>query len=95
MKFNTFLNKLKTKENAALVEAIEDGYNSMHESENMNVQELATKHNVDISVINDQLEKGVEVEMEHTNDNKESERIALDHLDEDPMYYTKLIKAGL
>ena len=38
----------------------------------------------------DQLRMGVKVEMEHTNDRKKSREIALDHLTEDPKYYTKL-----
>lgn len=42
-----------------------------------------------------QLKMGIKVEMEHTKDKKISERIALDHLAEDPLYYTKLKKAGL
>ena len=43
----------------------------------------------------DQLEMGIKVEMEHTNDRKVAEKIALQHLAEDPQYYTKLTKAGL
>jgi len=42
-----------------------------------------------------QLATGIQVEMEHTNDPSVAEEIALDHLTEDPEYYTKLIKAGL
>lgn len=38
---------------------------------------------------------GVQSEMEHTNDIKIAKKIALDHLKEDPKYYTKLAKAGL
>lgn len=42
-----------------------------------------------------ELETGISVEMEHTDDPDEAKRIALDHLAEDPEYYTKLGKAGL
>jgi hypothetical protein len=42
-----------------------------------------------------QLSIGVQVEMEHTNDPEIAQEIAMDHLTEDPEYYTKLIKAGL
>lgn len=38
----------------------------------------------------DQLVQGVGVEREHTDDPLEAARIALDHLGEDPFYYTKL-----
>jgi hypothetical protein len=42
-----------------------------------------------------QIKKGIEVEMEHTNDPKVALKIALDHIKEDPKYYDKLTKAGL
>jgi hypothetical protein len=42
-----------------------------------------------------ELSIGVQVEMEHTNDDKIATEIAMDHLTEDPEYYTKLVKAGL
>ena len=42
-----------------------------------------------------QLAIGVQVEMEHTNNEKIATEIALDHLTEDPEYYTKLVAAGL
>lgn len=38
------------------------------------------------------LERGIEVEMEHTNDRSVAAEIAKDHLTEDPMYYKKLRK---
>lgn len=42
-----------------------------------------------------QLRRGIEVEMEHTNSKTKAKEIAMDHLVEDPKYYTKLDKAGL
>jgi hypothetical protein len=39
-----------------------------------------------------QLEKGIKVEMEHTKDKSKAKEIAMDHLYEDPKYYTKLKK---
>jgi hypothetical protein len=39
-----------------------------------------------------ELKKGRKVEMEHTKNKLEAEKIALDHLKEDPNYYTKLEK---
>lgn len=39
-----------------------------------------------------QLEMGMKVEMEHTDDKDKAKEIALDHLWEDPKYYTKLSK---
>lgn len=43
----------------------------------------------------DELAKGVKVEMEHTNSARVAKEIAMDHLTEDPEYYTKLIQYGL
>ena len=43
----------------------------------------------------EQLNIGIEVEKEHSNDIKTRKKIAVDHLTEKPNYYTKLIKAGL
>ena len=42
-----------------------------------------------------ELSLGVQVEMEHTNDPEIAKEIAMDHLTEDPAYYTKLVRAGL
>jgi len=42
-----------------------------------------------------QLSIGIQVEMEHTNDLDIAKEIAMDHLTEDPQYYTKLVAAGL
>lgn len=39
-----------------------------------------------------QLKKGIKIEMEHTNDREKAEEIALDHLSENPKYYTDLEK---
>jgi hypothetical protein len=43
----------------------------------------------------EELKKGIEVEKEHTDNPKIALKIALDHLDEDPKYYSKLATLGL
>jgi len=48
-----------------------------------------------LDVDQEELKKGIAVEKEHTSDPVKAEEIALDHLAEDPEYYTKLDKAGL
>lgn len=68
-------------------EAVKEGI-----SGKMTPEEIAKKHNVSIEEINKQLEKGIKVEKEHTDDEKEAERIALDHLFEIPDYYDRLDK---
>lgn len=42
-----------------------------------------------------ELEAGIAVEMEHTDDKAEASRIARQHLQEDPHYYRKLFKAEI
>ena len=42
-----------------------------------------------------QLSTGIQIEMEHTNDTGVAQSIAMDHLTEDPKYYSKLVAAGL
>jgi hypothetical protein len=39
-----------------------------------------------------QLRRGTEVELEHTSSRAIAQRIAMDHLTEDPKYYRKLAK---
>lgn len=58
-------------------------------------QQLAKKHGVSVDHIISQLKKGIKVELEHTSNKTVAKEIASDHLDEDPNYYTKLLKANL
>jgi hypothetical protein len=55
-------------------------------------ESIATKHKVPLDTVFRQLEIGIDVEKEHTTDKKVAREIALDHLGEDPKYYTKLVK---
>ena len=59
-------------------------------SASMSLRDIAKKHNVDIELIKSELKKGIKVEKEHTADIKIAKEIAMDHLVEDPKYYTKL-----
>lgn len=59
------------------------------------LEALAKKHDVEVSELQKQLNIGIQVEKEHTDDEDKARKIALDHLDEKPDYYTKLKKAGL
>ena len=42
-----------------------------------------------------ELAMGIKVEMEHTKSRKIATEIAMDHLTENPRYYSKLKKSGL
>lgn len=59
-------------------------------SSGMSLEDLAKKHDVDLDVIKSELEKGINVEKEHTDNEDMAKEIAMDHLTEDPNYYTKL-----
>lgn len=48
-----------------------------------------------MDVDKNELAMGIEVEREHTEDLKVRKKIAMDHLREDPHYYTKLKNAGI
>lgn len=64
-------------------------------SKGMSIEDIAKKHKVDVNILKQELKKGIKVEKEHTSDIKRAARIAMDHLFEDPKYYTKLAKINL
>lgn len=72
-------------------------------SQGMSLKDIAKKHskklNKDVdevlSILKDEVKKGIKVEKEHTNDSLEAAKIARDHLVEDPHYYSKLSKLNL
>ncbi len=53
------------------------------------------KPKVSIVDLTSQLKLGIKTEMEHTDSRKQAKEIAMDHLAENPKYYTKLKKAKL
>lgn len=61
-------------------------------SDNMSLPDIARKHKISLGEIEKQLEKGIKIELEHTNDKKIARKIAMDHLVELPDYYTRLMK---
>ena len=54
--------------------------------------QLAKKHNCSIDHINKQLDKGTQVEKEHTSNEKVAREIAADHVGELKDYYDRLEK---
>jgi len=61
-------------------------------SDDMTIDKIAEKHGVGIRTIEMQIEKGKKIEMEHTDDPEEAEKVAMDHLVEIPDYYDRLHK---
>ena len=59
-------------------------------ADKMSVEDIAKKHNVEVSHIKSQIRMGLKVEMEHTDDPRKALEIAMDHMVESPDYYTKL-----
>ena len=61
-------------------------------ADSMSLKDIAKKHKVDIEKLTKQFTQGVKVEMEHTKNKETAKEIAMDHLSEDPNYYSKLKK---
>lgn len=70
----------------------EDDYPTLigGKADKMSIENIAKKHMVSKEVIEIQLEKGIEVEKEHTESETQAREIALDHLVELPDYYDRL-----
>jgi hypothetical protein len=58
-------------------------------AEGMTLEDIAKKHNVGIKELTHQLKLGIKIEHEHTKNNELAKKIAMDHLFEEPDYYTK------
>lgn len=59
-------------------------------ADEMTLKMIAKKHKVSVNHLIDEFSMGIDVEKEHTDDLKKAMEIAMDHLTEDPNYYTKL-----
>jgi len=59
-------------------------------AEGMTPEDIAKKHDVEVSVINKQIKMGIKIEHEHSSDDGVAEEISKDHLTETPFYYDYL-----
>jgi hypothetical protein len=75
------------KEIAVQVDKIPGGL-----AKGMTLSDIAKHHNITPQVLKQEFIKGYAVEREHTTDINVAKEIALDHLYEDPNYYSKLSK---
>ena len=57
-------------------------------ADNMSLADIAKKHNMTIDAIEKELEIGIKVEREHTSSKGKEKEIVMDHLVEDPKYYS-------
>jgi hypothetical protein len=72
-------------------------------ADNKTLVQIAKKHDAKgyyhivntVQSLKKQLDMGIDIEMEHTNNEDEAIEIALDHLWENPNYYTKLKKSDV
>jgi hypothetical protein len=58
----------------------------------LTLQDLAKYHKMPLQSIKKKLDQGIKTEMEHTTDKSIAREIAMDHIYEDPSYYSKLKK---
>lgn len=58
-------------------------------------ERIMKKHGISRKQLTQQVNKGIEVELEHTSSRAAAREIALDHLDEFPNYYDRLKKAEI
>jgi hypothetical protein len=59
-------------------------------ADGMDIEDIAKMHDITVDDIYDEFTKGIQHEMEHTSEMMVAVEIVLDHLYEDPEYYTKL-----
>jgi len=83
MKFRVIIRESKEKIPGGLGANLQGNMEAQH-------RQIAKIHGVPVEEIEAELQKGIEVEMEHTSDQAYAHEIAMDHLIEDPKYYTKL-----
>jgi hypothetical protein len=57
-------------------------------AEGMTAQDIVNKHNIPLQELQKQINIGVKIEREHTNNEQKALEITLDHLFEDAKYYT-------
>lgn len=95
IKHKNIIGKLYDKLNSLHSDRLSLPESKLLDKPEMSISQLAHKHKVDKKHIQDQLSKGIKIEMEHTSKYDVAKEIALDHLAENPNYYTKLDKVGL
>lgn len=78
--------------NSLLEQKLKEKTGKLLDKKTPTVTELAEKYKTSLLAVEQQLKKGIKVEMEHTNKTSVAREIALDHLGEDLYYYVKLAK---
>jgi len=84
---STMLDNMTYKQSFKEQDELEGGI-----GDEMTLKKISKIHRVNLSDLVDEFSKGVNVEKEHTDELKTAMEIAMDHLSEDPNYYSKLKK---
>ena len=85
------IKKESVKKYTELELAIMEGGHSLNKP-TPSINDLMKKHNVGYKYLMAQLQQGIQVELEHTSDIATAKEIALDHLNERPDYYERLMQ---
>jgi 2'-5' RNA ligase/GNAT superfamily N-acetyltransferase len=103
-KILTIFNKYRNRFGLEPLEILSDSDNiqggkgdekSIEDLINIYVEKLNKPYDIVAKVINKQIQMGIQTEMEHTNSEELAKEIAIDHITENPLYYSKLKKSGL
>jgi len=68
-----------------------DSYEALHNDSKIHSRVIEPSGAYHETLDSKQLQAGIEIELEHTDDYTIARQIAIDHLNEDPKYYTKLL----
>ncbi|MFW5847798.1 MAG: DUF5661 family protein [bacterium] len=85
-RFEEYIKESNDDKPEGYMDALEGG-----EAEGMTIEDVAEIHNVPVQYIKSIMPIGIEIELEHTEDEEVAARIALDHLAESPLYYDNKI----
>lgn len=86
-KYENMNSELKSKKGSSYEDILKGG-----KSDGMDEAELAKKHGVSVAQIKKQIEKGISIEKEHTDNLAIQREIAKDHIEEFVDYYDRLEK---
>lgn len=79
MKFDTFVNEnTQTQEEQKLQGGVAEG---------VTLEDIATKHQIDVQYFYKILEDAIKIELEHSSERSIAEQIVRDHIYENPLYY--------
>jgi hypothetical protein len=76
---------------ATTIPTFPDSYEALHNDSQIRSRVIEPSGAYQETFDSKELRAGIEIELEHTDDREIARQIAIDHLNEDPKYYTKLL----